>query len=539
MTPELNPDVLNSRSAFNAQDHFRGSWILVKRFLRTYCFLILAVFLATVATAYVGSSFLSDRYDTTAKLIVRLGRQHLEPPPTVRSTGSLFSNGLRREDIASEIQILRSPDLAVAVVDAIGPEQFKPQYVRPDGFIAIVKFEAKQVIRRAKEMINDLQIALGLAKRLTDREQAILWLLSSVLIEPERDSDVIVAQIRTPDPGLGVLILEKWIDLYMQRRQAVTRVTGVNEFLEQELLEARERLGRAEARKLDWKRSQSLTSAEEQTALLLRQIRELDAEQNLTERQKESIAREIETSQSLVAQAKHDLATRRQESPNPVLLQLKEELGRLQLEHSKLLTKFTPQSIPLQDIEEQIERVSKLINQEKTVQAFATYEINPVVTDLERKKHEDRVRLAGLQAKAALQAEQRRKLDTELRSVDDADARLVEIERERQIAEQEYISLVQRKREADAARELDLRHISNVNVLTPPTSSIKPVFPNRLLIMGISILLGLLLGLGISAGLEYMDDRVRYPDRLAEATGLTFLARFSPERPLVTGSQQL
>lgn len=515
------------RKRFLENDRVKITWPDVFYFLQTHWPLVCVIFLSTVITTYLIVSLLTDRYEMTAKLLVRLGREQIEPPPTVRGSSTLFSSGLRKEEIASEMQMLQSPDLVARVVDAIGVEHFKPQRVLPAGFVGRVKFALKEYVRKLKDLVNEVQIALGLKKRLNDREQAITWLLNGVYIAPERESDVISLYFQTPDPVVGVQILEKWIDLYLHRRLQVRQHSGVKEFLDAEANEARARLAQAEQQKLHWKQSRSLSESKEQMALLLKRISDLSAEQSLAFREAEALNREIAISKSLIAASQRNLPTRRQENPNPILMKLREELANLQLERSKMFTKFQPQSTPIQNLDEQIAHVSQLIEQEEATQIFATYELNPLVTSLEQKLHERSIQLAGLKARTQIQQQQRESLEAELRSLDDAEAKLAEFERERQIAEQEYLAVVKRKQEVDVAAALDLQRISNVSILTSPVSSLQPVYPRKLLMLGLSAVLGLLLGFGFSLLLEYLDDRVRYPAQLAELTGLPYLGAIS------------
>jgi polysaccharide biosynthesis protein PslE len=526
------PTNLRESKHFVESGQVKITWSDLSSFLQIYWPLICGIFFSTVITTYLVVSFLTDRYEVTTKLLVRLGREQLQPPPTV-STGSNFSSlTLRKEDVTSEIQILQSPDLVTQVVDVVGVENFKQKPVPPASFLGRIKFYLKQSVRKLKEMGNEVLIVVSLKKRLGDREQAIAWLLQSVYLIPERESDVISVQFRTPDPEVGVQILSAWIDLYLQRRLQVRQNTGVKEFLETEVKESREQLEQVELQKRQWKQSHLLSESKEQVALLLRQISDLSAEQSQTLREAETLNREIERSKALIAASQRNLPTKREESPNPILAKLREELTNLQIERSKLFTKFQERSEPVQNVEEQIARVAQLIEKENATQVFATYELNPLVSSVEQRLSERSIQLGGLKGKTEVQKQQRDKLEEELRTLADADAKLAEIERERQIAEQKYLEIVKRKQEADVAAALDLQRISNVSVLTPPISSIEPVSPRRLMMMGLSAVLGLLLGFGLSLLLKYLDDRVGQPTQLVELTGLPHLGTISSGQEL-------
>ena len=152
-----------------------------------------------------------------------------------------------------------------------------------------------------------------------------------------------------------------------------------------------------------------------------------------------------------------------------------------------------------------------------------TYQINPLRQELERKLQEGSIAQQGLEARAALQSRQLTALSAELRGVDQANSHLEAIERERQIAETNYLAVVKRMQEADITTQLDHSRISNVGILTPPTSTPEPVYPRKMLLMGVAILLGLVLGIGLAMLLNYLDDRVHDPEIVEKLAQVTFI----------------
>ena len=504
-------------------------------FLQTYWLMIGGIFFSTVVLAYAAVLFLTDQYDTTAKLLVRIGREQLEPPPAVTTTHTtMFSSGLRKEDVASEIKILQSPDLVVRVVDTLGVENFRYRPEPPSGWFALMKFRLKGLVRRLKETANDTLIVLGLKKRLNDREQAIGWLLQSVDIVPDRDADVIVLQVRSPDPGLGVQILNTWIELYLQRRLQIRQQTGAKEFLDNEVTEGRAKLSALSQQELEWKQKRVVGDSKEQIVLLQRQIRDLAREEENTLRSIAVLRRETEGMKALIATRPPNVLAKREEGPNPILRKLREELSTLQLERSKLITKFQESSTFIQDLDEQIARVRGMLAQENAPQVVATYEVNPLVTTLEQKLQERRIELEGLTAKTQIQQQQKGTLEAELRALNEVEVQLTDLARERQIAEQHYLAAVKRKRDLEVAAELDLQRISNVSILTPPISSLEPVSPRRLLLVQLSAVVGLLLGLGVALLRGYCDDRIHHAQQLAELTGLRYLGTMTQQEVLPT-----
>jgi succinoglycan biosynthesis transport protein ExoP len=53
-------------------------------------------------------------------------------------------------------------------------------------------------------------------------------------------------------------------------------------------------------------------------------------------------------------------------------------------------------------------------------------------------------------------------------------------------------------------------------ILDPPSLPVKPSFPNRLKLCGIGLVVGVLLGAAVSAGIELIDDRLFSEKELKE-----------------------
>ena len=508
-------------------DHAPLTWALVRRFLARYTFVILVVFGTTVLTTYLYLLLITEQYDVSAKLLVKVGRENVDPPPTVRS--NVVQIGLRPEEINSEIQILTSPDLMAQIVDGFPPEAFVSRLEPASGLLGRLKYHVKSVVRIFKGWLEDGLIALNLKKRLNERDKAIVGLLGSLDVMRQRESDVIGLSMRTPDPALGVTVLDKLIAFYLQRRLEVRQNSGVKEFFDAWAREAREQLQHIEGQIVAWKLQYTLSLPEKQASLLLEHIRALLAERALMLREIEAVSRQITVTKKQLQATPREIRGHRQETPNPSMQTLRDRVTQLRLEKTQLLSTYRPEFDRVQNLNTKIQRIEGLIEQEETRQiASVTYDANPLSKLLEEQLYKDSIQLEGVKAKATLLAEQQRRLESELQRLEEAHARLVEFEREQQIAKEKYVSILQRKQDADSAAALDRNRISSLNVLMPPIASIEPVAPRKLLLMGVACVLGLGLGVALSLLLYYLDDRVRDPAQLEATTGLPCLGAIVP-----------
>lgn len=77
----------------------------------------------------------------------------------------------------------------------------------------------------------------------------------------------------------------------------------------------------------------------------------------------------------------------------------------------------------------------------------------------------------------------------------------------------DYDSLLKKKNESELATSLERQQQGeHFRVLDPPNLPVKPFSPNRLKLLGIGLMVGIVLGVGLSAATEVADDRV-YSDK--------------------------
>lgn len=499
----------------------------VRAFLPRYKWVIAGVFVFTVLSAYGALSLMSELYDIDAALLVKLGRENLDPPATAKNM--VMSTGVRREEVGSEVQILRSADLFASVVDTLGIDAFRVKRVVPDSLLGKAKFYVKAGLRWAKGQYQEGLIALDLKKRLSEREQAIALLQEQLVAEAQKDSDVIALRLRLADPQLGVRVENALIRLYLARRIDVRQNPGVKEFFDRETASLKQALERAEAARDEWKREHNLSVPAEQKALLLRQIRELEAERTRALAERGALERQVAKAESLAGTAPERVAATRVEMPNPSLQILRERLTKLEADQARLLTTYKAGAVPVVAADEEISRLRQLIGAQGATQVGSlTSEINPLRQQLQQAATENTVTLEGLTARVDLQGGQLKTLEQQLREVDTSDATLASLERDRTIAEQSYLAAERRRQDADIERALDLSRITNVSVATPPASTIEPVYPRKLLIMAVALALGLLLGVATALLLEWTNDSVDDAESVEAATDLVCFGTFGP-----------
>ena len=516
----------------DAEPGFRITFAQVRRFIPQYKWVILGVFAFTTLAAYASLSLITELYDVRSALLVKLGRENLDAPITARN--GVFSTGIRREELGSEVQFLRSTKLVEQVVDEMGVDAFRVTRVPPSALLAKAKFYTKAGLRWVKDRYQDTLVALDLKKRLNERDAAVAMLIDRLVAEPQKDSDVIHLSLRLADPQLGIRIQETLVEKYLAHRVDVRRNRGVKEFFEREVSELRARLENAERHANEWRAKSQLTLPSEQKALLLRQIREVSAERERSISRVQALGGQVREARGLMNGTAERVSAAQVET-NSQVQQLRERLTRLESERAKLLTTYLPAASPVGIVEAEIATVRELLAKphESEIGSVTTAP-NPIRQQLEQVVTQDRVQLTGLTAQIAAQQRQLDRLHAELKALEVADVTLLELDRERVLAEQTYLSAIKRLSEADIESELDVSRISNVAVASAPAASLTPVYPRKLLLMALALALGLVFGVGLAALLEWTSDTVHDADDASAATDLTCLATFGGRGSLGT-----
>jgi uncharacterized protein involved in exopolysaccharide biosynthesis len=497
-------------------------WSDIRGIVRRYIWVIITVFVLTTAGAYTTISLLTEQYDIESSLLVKIGRETLDPPAVSRNVP--LTAGLRHEEVESEIEILRSPELIAATVDAIGVDAFKAHRVPATTFIGKVKDTVKSVVRSIKDEYHEALIALDLKKRLNDRQQAILGVMDSLTVENAKDSDIISIKLRMPDPDLAIRVENKLVALYLDQRITIRSTPGVQEFLDQAATEDQKVLENAEAQKQTWKRDSGIVSSQDQKALLLKQVLDLTAASAATQGEIDALTREIAASRQLLDTTPEYLRGSQQETPNPALQSIEEKLIALKLQRAQALSKYRPDSGVVVSIDQEIGHLNDLRASEKATQVGSvTSQLNPNRMAVEQQFHEATIKLEGLRASRSQQEAEIAKLKADLGKIDEADVRLNDIERNRQIAEQDYLTVTRRKFDSSISNQLDRDRVSNVSVANRPTATFEPVYPRKMIIMAVALAAGLILGISLALFLNYFDDRAMTPEQVELEAGVQCL----------------
>jgi uncharacterized protein involved in exopolysaccharide biosynthesis len=486
------------------------TWSSIGGLFSRYRWLILGVFLVVVGGGWaVLQVFFTDLYETKSTLLVKVGRETSEVPATVVN-GQLFSQGVRVQDINSEVQLLSSRQLVETVVDRIGPEKFRSVIKQPDSPLGYPKYWLRHAARWAKATYKEALIQLNIRKRLTEREEVILAVSDALKIEPIRESDVLVLKLRLPSPQLATEAADGILSEYLRTRASIRRNDSGVEFFAQEAQQIEGRLHELTQRRAAIRDKWNVKSASEERLLLLQQIADSDNERVKLDAEIRRLQRE--SSEILIRLGELPDRRLKQEelARNPALQSLKERITNLQMERARLSGRYQDDSETMRKLDNEIASLAAALRKEDpTVLASTTSEPNPVREDLVKSMHEHDIQIAGLQMQLARRVDRIQSLRSQVAGAVSAGDQIEATDREIKLAEQEYLSLGRRREEAQVSEGLDSSRLANVTIVAPPELPYEPAYPRKLFIMGILLPVGLVLGIGLAVLMESLNDRIR------------------------------
>jgi len=489
-------------------------------------FLFFAVVVATVA---VGTIRLPDIYRSEAKLLVRIGRESVTLDPTA-TTGQIINvSESRQMQINSELEIIKSREIAEKLVDSIGPAivlNLPDQILEESISVDVNSLEkiTQNIQTEAKRQPGLLE-RLGLSEPTNYHESAVAAVMKNLKVEVLKDSSIIDISYEAQDPNLAHNVLSKLIDLYLEKHIAVYQTPGSHNFFIQQAEDLREKLTQAENELRTIKDDTGISSIEDQGKVILEGIGELQQDVRRKEAELTSSEAKVQSLQQSLAETPELITTGTTTGMSNYAADLmRDRLYELQLQEQELLSKFEPTSRQVWEVRRQIAEAQALLNQENQQRSQVTKGVNITYQQTESELLTEQANLLSLQAEVQLLKKQLAEAQAELKTLNEAEVKITRLEREIAIQEENYSKYSENLEQARIDDAMEARKISNISVMQLATLSTRPIGPKRLLNISLGFLLGIFGATGLAFFSEYLDHSIKTPEQAQEKLQLPILA---------------
>lgn len=425
---------------------------------------IIILFFVMLLTIIVGIYIWPEKYEAKAIIFVKMGRENITlsaVPPSTQQQVMAFS-GVRKEDINSEIEILRNRFIIEKTVNELGIDFFFPKAVKPKTFLKRVKYELRGLYQKVKNSIHKVLYKLGLKKRLSDYENIVLAVQKSLSAKQVSSSDVIEVNFRWFNPEIATMALDSLLKFYMEHHLEAHKSSGGHEFFQKQVNIIGKSLEETENRLEFLKKREGITSFQSQRNFVLGKLTDFQASLKNTQTE---------------------------------LAETTSKVGELKKQMSLLVNAITP--------------------------AFAT-----AYKEAEKELLLHEVRLTSLNAKQKMLKQHVGSYQNDLERLNLYEVELKRLERQIQIDEENYRLYRKKLEETRIFDVLDNERIVNVRVIDPPASSFIPVGPRKLLVIGIGLLASLIIAVGYAVVSEYLDHSIKTAEDVKRHLDLSLLASF-------------
>ena len=470
-------------------------------------------FLAVMIVVIAGTFLATEIYRAEAKLLVRLGRESgfLDP---AAPTGQVVSLGQSREsEISAELEILKSRELAIKVVDALGPSVILDD---PDdqtlgtNFVQVQIRRIRKSLRAAGQRIWILLEEVKVISPMEDREKAVTKLMKNLGIENQKGNTVLSLSFEGQSPELAQSVLNKLVDLYLQKNITAHRARGSDELLDKQSEDLRTQPAKAEEELKKLKDRTDYASLAEQRKLVLNRISTLQQEAEATQAALAiSRAKVAELKKKLTDLPQTQATQETRNSSNHGIELTRSNLYELKRKEQELLSKYSETGKPVKEVRRQIAKAQAQLAKEEASRTEIMRGINTTYQQLNLALLTEMATLSYLESKDQAVNTQLEVAQGEIKALTDAGGRMPDLERGLALGGMKTSKHAENLEQARTDQDLELHKISNISVVQAARASEEPVKPRKALIIVLGFLLAILGGIGLIFFSEYRDHSLK------------------------------
>lgn len=435
-------------------------------------------------------------FESTAQVVVTAKTETSTLLQYPRELGAQMSVNLNVDetDLNSEIEILKSPDLWIHVVEKLGVSAFKTEEESWSERIAIavnnfLGFESKAPLTAPGEVSPEIrELARILSKGL------------KATVAPK--SKVLDLSFKYPDPVMVQKIMATLLDLYLTYHQQVYALPGAEQFFLGQSAHYQEKYYNAEQELTEFKKKWGISLAERQKQELISQVKLIEdtlVEVNANLSQYRIILPALRNRVYSSAQLS---PTAQRGSENTFLNVIAAQLLRAELRQWQVGQAFLVDTRDYQDAKQLVQDLSNRFEEAASVEADI----------LEAKKGSLEKSLGEKQAQLELLEE---KSDTARR-----------LQLAATIAKERYLQYSAKEEEARLEGLKGGQKLLSVSVVGKPFTRPEPVFPRTGLFVLGALMMSFPLGLGLIILVSIFDHTIYTPRDVEVATGMSVLASF-------------
>ena len=408
------------------------------------------------------------------------------------------------EDINTEIELLTSDDV---IKDTV--RSFMKQ--GSDGVLLKVPSTAwsDHIADFIKKTINKIIFFFRLKERLSQFDANVKRLSRSIEVKPVAMSNIILVTLTAERPKEAAKVLGRLLDTYVKHHNYAFTKKERTRFFEEQASGYRAKLEAAEKKLKEFQAKSSIIDLAKQNEVNIELLSDLRRELEKAEVLYDEIRSRIQILQKFMAENEHDIVIPEAMRTIPSIVELEKSITSLLVKRSEIVSSFTLSSRVCKEVESQIKALRGEIRNE-IIKSTKTDELELNILLIKQKSLKNKID----------------RLHKEADSLNRKERILKELEREVELFRNNYMLYASKTEDARIYSEREKLDLANVSIADKADVPVKPAFPNRILMLVISVIVGFFAALGIPFVLEFLDHKLKSPEEVEALLSLPVICAF-------------
>ncbi|MCD5992793.1 lipopolysaccharide biosynthesis protein [Pseudomonas sp. CDFA 602] len=475
--------------------------------------------LATFIVVLLGALLLPNRYESTALLLVKPGRDSSTVPIELSNRQAIVVPSALRDPLLDEERMLTGRPIMRTVSEKYLAELSRAE---PEtGALASVKNLIKSTISSIVDIGRGILQFLGLVEKRTPAERMAEDLEKNFKVRHEPGSSVMELTFDWNDPKTAQTVLKTWIEEYQVQRTRTLGRVSLYAFYESEVKNTGNNILSYKKQIQNYLNQLSAVSISQRLADTSQGLNDLRTERNNTTRAIASTKAGLDLLKKQLAEQPKTVSAGRELALNPNRQDLQNRINGKEVERQELLRSFKEQAPPIRAVNEEINNLKKLLNeQEATVQRSENITPNPIYNRMQNVYADQQTSYARLLTQLAQQNTQIAQLESDRQQALNLEPELSRLQNELDAAEKSYALYTDSLEKARIDRELDNSQISNIALIEDATYNPSRVFPKSLMMLLLALPLSLVVGALALYFFYLLDQRIHDGDKIESSFGV-------------------
>ncbi len=478
------------------------------------------VLLVTAAMLVVSAAvifLLPKRYQSEAKLFVRLGRGSASmDPATVGQTIAIQES--RETEMNSITDMLESRALAESVVDSVGTERLLKKYAWVEQQIeatsdwaaarlaGLLSAKSEEETDGGETLSDSVEVKVE-EPSLEERkryELAVREVEENLRVDSPKRSTTIGIAYRAREPELARDVVQAVIENYRQMHISAYQSQGALEFFDQQYNEQAAIVADTENELREKKNANQVVTVAGKQAQIQSEITDVKKMQLETQAALQETLAKVAQLQTSIQQTDSEIVSQKTSGiASNAADGMRNRLYELEIQEKELASKYVDSDPRLMRVREQIADARRIAETQPQERPQSVLAVNPVRQELENDLLAAQSSIAGLRAKLEALDTIEGRLLARLEDVNDLEVESQEMERRIEIARSNHRNYAIKLEESRINAALDDESLSNVSVVGGPNIRYKHVSPRRSVLAAVGAVFSLFCGFLVALISDY------------------------------------